>query len=108
MALVAVNSNEEFVREVEQDQGLVIAGFTADWCPHCKVLAPHIQGMAQNFPDLKICRVDVDKCEEISNKYNVQTIPTLAIFKGGQLVVAKMVAGMQPNEIMEFMQSNMQ
>ena len=108
MALVAVNSNEDFVREVEQASGIVIAGFTADWCPHCKVLAPHIQGMAQQFPDMKICRVDVDKAEESSDKYNIQTIPTLAIFKDGKLVASKMVANMQPNEIMEFMQSNMQ
>ena len=107
MALIAINSVQDFEDKVENSKATVIAGFTADWCPHCKKLAPYIQQFADMMPDLTIARVDVDKAEAVSEKYSIMTIPTLCIFKEGKMVASKMVANSQPHEIEAFIKENL-
>ena len=106
MAHIAINSVQDFADKVENSKTTVIAGFTADWCPHCKKLAPYIQQFADMMPDLTIARVDVDKAEAVSEKYSIMTIPTLCIFKEGKMVASKMVANSQPHEIEAFIKEN--
>lgn len=65
--------------------GLVLVDFSATWCGPCQMLAPIIEEIALELPEVKIIKIDVDEKPELSTKYNVSSIPTVLIFKDGQL-----------------------
>ncbi len=65
----------------------VLVDFYADWCQPCKVLSPILQEVAREMGDkIRIIKIDVDKNPDIASRFRVQGVPTLALFKGGNLV----------------------
>jgi thioredoxin 1 len=65
----------------------VLVDFAADWCQPCKIQKPILQKLASEDGDkIKIITIDVDKNPSISQKYKVMSVPTLAIFKNGEIV----------------------
>lgn len=107
MPMFAVNSDAEFEEKILKNDELVLAGFTADWCPHCKVLAPKMQEMAAQMPQLNLCRVDTDKAFDSAEKFGIKTIPTLVFFKHGEKIATMSAAGVQDQEIMNFISTNL-
>ena len=82
MALVLNDSNfEETVKK-----GVSVVDFWAPWCGPCKMMAPLVDKIAANNPDLKVGKVDIDESPLIAQKYNVMSIPTIIIFKDGEPV----------------------
>lgn len=67
---------------------IVLVDFYASWCGPCKMLSPILDELS-NREDLKIVKVDVDKEEELARRYGVMSIPTLLLFKNGELVSTK-------------------
>jgi len=65
--------------------GIVLVDFSATWCGPCQMLAPIIEEIKTENPNLKVINIDVDSNPEISNKYNVSSIPTVIIFENGQI-----------------------
>lgn len=80
-----VNSLEELENEVKS--GKVLVDFFATWCGPCRMLAPVLEEL-DNDPsfDVKIIKVDVDEVEEAAIKHNVSSIPTLLLYKDGEIV----------------------
>ena len=76
--------NQNFQEEIKNN--LVLVDFYAVWCGPCKMMHPIIEEISKQFPDLKILKVDVDKHEEIAREYGIMSIPTLILFKNGNLV----------------------
>jgi thioredoxin 1 len=76
---------EEFKwkQEVLESTEPVLVDFWAPWCQPCLMMNPTIQAIARDF---KVCKVNFDKNQPLAAKYNVSSIPTLLIFKGGQIV----------------------
>lgn len=65
----------------------VLVDFWADWCGPCRMLAPFIGQIAVQFNDrLVVCKVNVDEEPELARRYNIMSIPTLLLFKNGELV----------------------
>lgn len=65
----------------------VLIDFYATWCQPCKMQAPVLAEFAREMGDrLKVIKIDVDKNPQISQKYQIQGVPTLAIFKNGNIV----------------------
>lgn len=87
MAEVKEVGQEQFEGEVLQETLPVLVDFWAPWCGPCKMVAPIINEVADDFKDkLKVVKVNVDENPDLASRFNVMGIPTLAIFKGGELV----------------------
>lgn len=79
-------TKESFEQEVLKSDKPVLVDFWAPWCGPCQVLMPVIEELANEVTDTKICKVNVQDYPELAAKYNVMTIPTLAVFKDGNVV----------------------
>lgn len=67
--------------------GVTLVDFFATWCGPCKMLSPVLDELAEEYQDkIKILKIDVDEFSSIANKFSVYSIPTLILFKDGEMV----------------------
>ena len=86
MAEVILN-NDNFKAEVLDAKGLVLVDFWATWCGPCKMLSPTVSEIADEYEGkVKVCKLDVDQAMDISMSYGVASIPTLILFKDGEIM----------------------
>ena len=86
MAEVILN-NDNFKAEVLDAKGLVLVDFWATWCGPCKMLAPTVSEIADEYEGkVKVCKLDVDQAMDIAMSYGVASIPTLILFKDGEII----------------------
>lgn len=84
MKEIIIESEEQFDLIVKE--GVSLVDFYADWCGPCKMLAPFVEEVAEEYEGkVKVCKVNVDNVEALAYKYNVRSIPTLMYFKDGKL-----------------------
>ncbi len=85
--LIATLTDANFATEVLQSTTPVLVDFWAEWCGPCKMIAPVLEELADEFEGrVKIGKVDVDENQALSVQYGISAIPTLLFFKGGQVV----------------------
>lgn len=90
---------EQFSTLVEQARGLALVDFTADWCPPCRMLAPHIDALARELTgSVIVTKVDVDEQPGIASRYGVMSMPTLLFFRDGK-VVDRIVGALPPAQL---------
>ena len=95
-AYVTVDSSN-FASEVLQSDKPVLVDFFATWCGPCKMLAPVVEQIAQERAgSLKVCKLDIDDANDIAMTYRIMSVPTLLLFKGGQVV--EQLVGAQPKD----------
>lgn len=104
MAHVTLTS-DNFVQEVLHAKQPVLVDFWASWCGPCMALAPTIDEIAQEQTAVKVGKVNVDNEPELARQYRVMSIPTLMVFKGGELVHRE-VGGKSKEEILEMIGLN--
>lgn len=93
MAITELNEIN-FETEVEKNKALVLVDFWAPWCGPCKMLSPIVDEIAEECKDVKVCKVNVDEEQALASKFGVMSIPTLILFKNGNIV--NKVIGVQP------------
>lgn len=105
MASVAVTDND-FESEVLKADGPVLVDFWAEWCGPCKTLSPLVDELAEDMKDkIKVVKVNIEDAPEAPTKYGVRGVPTLMIFKDGE-VVASRVGGLPKSQLSEWVEGS--
>ena len=100
MSNAAAITFENFEAEVLKSEIPVLVDFWAEWCGPCKMIAPSVDAIAGEYSGkLKVFKLDVDKEPAIAAKYGIMSIPTLIIFKNGE--VAEQIIGLLPKQKIE-------
>ncbi len=90
-------TDQSFQKEVLENKTPVLVDFWAPWCGPCKIIGPVVEELAKEYEGkVKVVKLNVDDNSETASKFNVMSIPTLVVFKGGQPV--KTIIGAQPKE----------
>ncbi|MDX2226341.1 MAG: thioredoxin [Verrucomicrobiae bacterium] len=83
---VVIVSEASFEQEVLKASTPVLVDFYAEWCGPCKMLAPLLDQIADEKKGVvKITKIDIDQAQEIAAQYSIRAVPTMLIFKNGQL-----------------------
>ncbi len=78
---------KDFDTQVLQAEQPVLVDFWAEWCAPCRMIAPIVEELASEYDGkLKVVKVDVDENPGVANRHGIMSIPTLGIFKGGEMV----------------------
>ena len=73
--------------EVLQSDQLVLVDFWAEWCPPCRKLSPVIDALADDYAGrVKVVKLNVDENPQVAGRYSIYSIPTLLLFRGGQVI----------------------
>ena len=100
MAVVHVTT-DNFEQEVLKAEQTVMVDFWAAWCGPCKMLSPIADQIAEEHPEIKVCKVNIDEEPSLAIDYKVMSIPTLLVFKNGEKV--NMSIGVQAKSDIEAM-----
>ena len=100
-------SDESFETEVLQSEKPVLIDYWAEWCGPCKMIAPILDEIALEYSDrLKVVKLNIDDNPQTPPKYGIRGIPTLMVFKGGQVEATK-VGAVSKTQLTAFLDDNL-
>ncbi|MEM1434965.1 MAG: thioredoxin TrxA [Pseudomonadota bacterium] len=107
MTEAIVHTNDAaFGDDVLNSDRPVLVDYWAEWCGPCKMIAPILDEIAAEYGDrVKVCKLDIDANQETPPKYNIRGIPTLMLFKNGQVEATK-VGALSKSQLAAFLDSN--
>ena len=105
MSNVKEVTTETFEKEVLSSDVPVLVDFWAEWCGPCKQLAPRVEEAAQQYGEqIKVCKVDIEEHRDLAVQYGIRSIPSLIIFKSGE-VSGVQVGALTQEQLGEFIDS---
>ena len=85
-----INVEQNFKKEVTENEGITIVDFWAPWCGPCKMFGPIFEETQKKYKNIKFCKLNVDEdINGISTEFDVMSIPTIIVFKNGKEVKRK-------------------
>jgi thioredoxin 1 len=104
---VSHTSDSAFETDVLKSNTPVLVDYWAEWCGPCKMIAPVLDEVAGDFQyRLKVVKLNIDENAQTPRKYNVRGIPTLMLFKGGD-VAAQKVGALSKSQLAAFLEANL-
>ena len=99
-------TDDSFAAEVLQSEQPVLVDYWAEWCGPCKMIAPILDDVAKDYAGkLKVAKLNIDDNQETPAKYGIRGIPTLMLFKGGNVEATK-VGALSKSQLTAFIDSN--
>ena len=103
---IVYTSDDGFDADVLGADKPVLVDYWAEWCGPCKMIAPIFDEIADEYSDrLKICKLDIDANQATPPKYGIRGIPTLMLFKNGEVEATK-VGALSKSQLQAFLDSN--
>jgi thioredoxin 1 len=100
-------TDASFEDEVLKADGAVLVDYWAEWCGPCKMIAPILEEVVNDYGDrLKICKLNIDENSETPPKFGIRGIPTLMLFKGGNVEATK-VGALSKSQLIAFLDSSL-
>ena len=100
-------TDANFEKEVIASKEPVVVDFYAEWCGPCKAMAPALDAVAKEMAGkVKVVKVDVDQNPEITQKYRIQAMPTLMLFKDGKVAATQVGALVQKSKLESWIKSS--
>ncbi len=100
-------TDESFEREVLKSSEPVLVDYWADWCGPCKMIAPVLDQIAEEYAGkIRVAKLDIDKNPNTPPRYGIRGIPTLMLFKGGEVEATK-VGAVSKSQLTAFIDSNL-
>ena len=107
--MTAFVTDASFEAEVIKSAEPVVVDFFAEWCGPCKAMAPTLDQVSQEMAGkVKVIKIDVDQNPEITQKYRIQAMPTLMIFKDGKVAAQQVGALVQKKKLEDWIKSSIQ
>lgn len=97
--MAVLEMTKENIKSTIENNNLVLIDFWAAWCGPCRRFAPVFEAVAAKHPDVVFAKVDTEAEQELAASFEVQSIPTLAVIKEGDIIF--MQAGALPEEVLE-------
>ena len=95
MSAINININN-FNEEILNSQKTVLLDFWAPWCGPCRRVVPIVEQIAQERPDIKVGKVNVDEESELASRFRIMSIPTLVVMQNGKII--NQAVGARPRE----------
>lgn len=92
MSVININENN-FENEILNSEKKVLLDFWASWCGPCRMVSPIVDEIAEEYPDIKVAKVNVDEQPALAERFGIMSIPTLVVMEKGE--VQKQAAGAQ-------------
>lgn len=101
MSVITV-TKENYEKEVLQSEKKVLIDFWASWCGPCRMVSPIVDQIAEEHPEIKVCKVNVDEEQELALQFGVMSIPSLFVMENGE-IVNKSVGMQSKSQILEML-----
>ena len=98
MSVITI-TKENFEAEVLRSDKPVLLDFWATWCGPCRMVSPVVDEIADERPDVKVGKINVDEEPELANRFSIMSIPTLVVMRG--VKVAEQAVGVRPKAMIE-------
>lgn len=98
-------SSDSFDEQVKQASNYVLVDFWAEWCGPCKMIAPVLEALASEREDLTVAKVNIDENQNLAVEYAIRSIPSLLLFKDGN-VVGQKVGALSKSQLEEFIDAH--
>jgi thioredoxin 1 len=100
-------TDASFEEEVLKAERAVLVDYWAEWCGPCKMIAPVLEEIAKDYEGkLKVCKLNIDENNETPPKFGIRGIPTLMLFKGGNVEATK-VGALSKSQLAAFVDANL-
>lgn len=95
MSAIHINRNN-FESEVLKSDKKVLVDFWAPWCGPCRMVGPIVDAIADERPDVKVCKINVDEEQDLATQFGIMSIPTLMVIQDGKVITQ--VMGARPKD----------
>ena len=94
--MITTITKDNFEKEIVKADKPVLVDFWASWCGPCRMLSPTIDEIAEEHPEIKVCKINIDDEAELAIRHGVMSVPTLMIFRNGE--IAQTAVGVRPKD----------